>query len=153
MKIIQRFINTQAATIPGAGVYSGSLAISATALFNLTINRLAVSYISKDNVTNQSIEGVVQAVNAINATATIFRNNPGLLSTSQGMFILTAAMGRVAEKMIHIELAAGESIQSTITFNLNVVTANPIRCDAFLTIGYLCPEDYLSIEAFAVKPE
>lgn len=148
MKMIQRYVNLNGAFICASGVYTGNLTISADAQFNLVVNLLKMNFTCADTVTSQQINAMAVVLFRINSSAIIFRDNPGFLTASQGLNILTSYVGRVASKSSHISLAAGERLQCVMTFNLNIVTANSIRNDGYITLGYMCPEDYLSMPGF-----
>jgi hypothetical protein len=147
--LIQRFSPSYESNVTAAGVYSALRTIDITINpFPVIINSFQASFFAYDNVTWQSIGGVLML------TTNIPRgNDPGLLSTDTGQLNMACQHGVLNRLDFYHEFAPSETFRVSCTMRVETVTANPIVMASYLLIGYLCPKDFLSQELFAANPE
>ena len=152
MKLIQRYAVLNRAYNIAAGTYTGSNTIDPTIKFNLIVNSLNVSSQTRDNVTGQNIEGSYSIVWNLGSGA--------FLESNPGIDVVAAFRGNIGNHFsngwVHIDCyqycAQYSTQRFTCAARLNTVTANAINHEFRIVIGYLCPEDYLSMDGLAAKP-
>ena len=147
MKLIQRYHSVYRSPQAAAGVYYVSVSSTLTTLFNLIVNSVSLGYVAYDDVTDQFIDSVGQF------SVSLPIADPGLSDT--GARISPSAHcrgGDQSEINVYSEVAAGGTFGTSLGVFLASVTANPININARYIIGYLCPEDYLSVDGFASQP-
>lgn len=148
-KTIRRTVTIVRTSTIGAGVYTFTLGVTLTPLFNLTIIKVFISAGASDSVTFQNIEGQFSFKPGWN----VLTDNPGFpLSGTVFKPTYHCRMGDTKYMEAHRLIASGAAVVTTLAFNLSTVTANPISY--FLNAGFVyeCPADYLSVDAFAANP-
>jgi len=148
--LVQRYADLSNSSGIAAGVYSGTLAITFTTKFNIIVNLIGLSIYCNDSVTLQAIE----AQGYIKVGSPTNQGNPAIEPTF-GITVqptLVFHAGYYCERRMWVEMGASDSWTVASTVFFSVVTANSINRFYNLTIGYLAPEDYLSIDAFAAIP-
>ena len=119
----------------------------------MIVNSITCGIIAKDNVTDMMIEAQVRMI--WGGLSQAYWCNPGVEFSAAAaeafpqVFAATAKPNRVE---CYVEVPANYYSTFNVYVNLATVTINAIRIDTFVTFGYLCPEDYLSVDGFAVSP-
>lgn len=144
---IKRYCVSRRAAALGAGVYTGGASGTHTALFNLTITDVQIGLLVQDAVSSQFINGSVRG----EWTMVGLQNtdNPGLVASRTFNFGTQGGVARMEKFEYHLHMSAGNVLTYTYAIFLAAVTANAINYDTYWTIGYLCPEDYLSVDMLA----
>ena len=149
MKFVERHYTAIRSITLGAGVYNagGNTTVTVNS-FPITLTNLALAAYAYDLTTGQAIGINVSAICATLAD----RDNPGITS-------IFTTFGAIAGSQVQSTFKLWKSLSPSEAFTfstqiyLQTVTANSIIASAFFHISYLCPEDYLSLEAFAASPE
>lgn len=151
MKMIQRYAHGYRQGTAGAGVYVLTNTVAnINVLFNVVINRISLSVRSYDAVTNQGIDCSAQLVLTNLGGANV--DNPALVHATDFFNpILMTKTGFWVRQDLYLNVSAGSVFTLTFSNSLYAVTANNITIADLFAIGYLCPEDYISIDAFAAE--
>ena len=149
MKMIQRYTHSTRQSNAAAGVYTTSSSGTLTAKFNLIINRLEISAYAFDQVTNQAIDNVTR-INLV-FTGSVAKDQPGFIDSHGISPLAVSKSGTYSNLHLYKSIAAGEVITCGSVVYLYAVTGNIISVVNNWAVGYLCPEDYLSVEGFDVK--
>lgn len=149
VKMIQRYAYGGRNNQTVAGVFNTTGVVNFTAKFTVVINSIAYGCRSRDDVTNQGIDGMyIGYLSAAFAAA----NNPGLIVSDPYLAGVTVRAGHYSQAKTHINVSPGDVVAFAFIIYLMTVTANAINNESLCTLGYLCPEDYLSVDAFAARP-
>lgn len=145
---IQRYMGASRNITLGAGVYFLNSSIDATVVsFPVVWNRIGISCRASDVTTGQAIDASFSLALGLNYK----RDNPGLNST-RGLTNFFGSDKSSIDQMLHFRLDPQEALNMIYTVYLSSVTANSVSAQMSVWMGYLCPEDYLSPEAFAMNP-
>ena len=147
VKLIQRYSFRFLAANIAAGVYSAPLAVVLlSGPFPIWVNSINISLQALDTVTDQNIEGSYAYDTGFGAA----RDNPGLVGAGQLDRIVGSFGGNIVQP-VYYSLGPSETITGSVEMYLSTVTANIIIARFSMRVGYLCPEDYLSLNAFAAS--
>lgn len=149
MKMIRRYATVVNNRTNAAGVYVGAMPNYVFDVrFNLILRSVTNTAYGFDSVTNQAINGFSQAIFRPN-NLNVERDNPGLIDTAhQNSALIATALGQTGWAELYINMTGGENLTITQAIYLSMVTANATSIYSSFIIGYDCPEDYLSVEAF-----
>lgn len=140
--MVQRYVHLQAVKGFVAGVYTGTVTLTLTPKFNITLNFISVGMKSYDLVTFQAIEGH----SFTELTLPVGNDNPAITSTGIQKAILVSKSGQVNEMPLHQTVAANKAFTLDFVIFLLSVTANNLNSFNYVTLGYMAPEDYLSVD-------
>ena len=149
-KLITRYSQSFRTSGIASGVYFAASNGTHTAKFNLTIIGIGVNFIAFDDVTNALIPSTVRVSFAVPGLTG--HDDPAILNDRQGTELIAVRSGFSAVMPTYWQVSASAVITTTVSVNLEIVTANIITFDVHWYFKYLVPEDYLSVEAFAAKP-
>ena len=131
-----------------AGVYTATVSIAiVVGSFPITITEVWVSGGIHDSITDQNIQGSFDYTIGFDSR----RDNPGIVGNNLIVRVASNLGGPIYQK-VHLSLGPGETLSGSFVAFSNTVTANVLAGTASIRVGYLCPEDYLSIEALAANP-
>jgi len=147
IKLIKRYLAVYRNHTIAVGSYYGSSSITITAKFNITLESIQLGTRVYDSVTSQSVDSFsfvdfsLQTPNpALDTSGTV--TNP----------TVSCFNGQEAKLELCYNMSAGEVITMACQTHLNAVTANSFIAWYKFLVGYLCPEDYLSVDGFAAIP-
>lgn len=146
--MIQRYVFTQRSTNIAAGVYNDSANVDLTAKFNVILNFAALSAYFYDSVTQQGIVGAA-VVNMRPGAVWTVRDNPAFSGATYVPTMSASPEGTFSIPLYQY-MNTGEIVQISFSIFLQTVTANPITVKVTNMLGYICPEDYLSVEPFDI---
>jgi len=149
VKKIIRYVGgyTLGSAVAGTYFEVSSIAITAQG-FPVDILGFTTSALAYDAVTNQNINGVVRNQCSWDNK----RDNPGFtIGTSLIRWSQKFGVANFQEYFLNV--SPFEVLTFTVTGYFDTVTANAISIEYYLLLKYQCPEDYLSVDAFAAIPK
>lgn len=151
-KVIERVANIYRLQSIGAGVYNLTGNLTVVPRFNLMVAFFGGSALFYDNVTNQSVNGAF----SLELNVALGADNPGIGINAPALLELPVFYGSTRTGFTGIEtfsfLSAEDPVRIDFTVNLETVTANQINCRFAVYLKYVCPEDYLAVDAFLIDP-
>lgn len=145
---IRRFAYELANSTAAAGVYTTSTSRAATPRFNVELIGVSFGVYAIDTITFQSIPLNCVVTCPFPAPS----DNPALPGFND--YARISASSRTMSRLrLYYQWSAGQLITFGLTYNLDTVTANAVAVVGLLSLEYLCPEDYLSFDAFAATPK